>query len=170
MNKSEVIKIMTSNLKGAMENNQLSGGNSIPTADIKSFGIIEKFDCVTSQVPKSTRNAVTGEFEPISDEDGKPVLQSITYPTVTGTVNGKAGSTIPLGAILRGQHFVGALNESQLCQLTETFKTERDLFFTTDTMGRKVLSLEKSEIGEAGETPTAAAAPTTRRRRNNAQG
>ena len=154
MNKGEVVKIVSENLKVAITNHELGGGTQLKTKEIKSFGIIERFDCVTSQLPKSRFNKVTNEFVPVLDDDGKEILQNITYPVVTGTVNGKAGSTIPLSPILRGQSFVGALNETQLASLTETFAQERPVYYQ-EIGSRKMLWTEKPVDDDAAKAEKA---------------
>ena len=114
-------EIKSQDLTKAMNTNALVGGGAIQTADIKSFGLIEKFDVQTSLVAKTRRDSTSGEFVPILDESGNEVMQNITFPVVTGSVNGVAGSTIALSPFLRGVGCIGKLNDTQLNQILEVF-------------------------------------------------
>lgn len=114
-------EIKSQDLTKAMNTNALVGGNAIQTEDIKTFGLIEKFDVQTSLVAKTRRDSASGEFIPILDESGNEIMQNITFPVVTGSVNGVAGSTIALSPFLRGVGCIGKLNDTQLNQILEVF-------------------------------------------------
>ena len=114
-------EIKSQDLTKAMNTNSLVGGGAMKTEDIKTFGLIEKFDVQTSLVAKTRRDSTSGEFVPILDENGSEIMQNISFPVVTGSVNGIAGSTIALSPFLRGVGCVGKLNDTQLNQILEVF-------------------------------------------------
>ena len=144
-------EIKSQDLTKAMNTNALVGGGAIQTADIKSFGLIEKFDVQTSQVAKTRRDSTSGEFVPILDESGNEVMQNITFPVVTGVVNGIAGSTIALSPFLRGMGCVGKLNDTQLNQILEVFG-EKEIPVVYELINnRKYL---KAVNGAAASKPT----------------
>ena len=151
-------EIKSQDLTKAMNTNALVGGGAIQTADIKSFGLIEKFDVQTSQVAKTRRDSTSGEFVPILDENGNEILQNISFPTVTGSVNGVAGSTIALSPFLRGLGCVGKLNDTQLNQVLEVFgESEKQVIYEL-VNNRKFLRAAKSN---------AASKPATNKGKNN---
>ena len=114
-------EIKSQDLTKAMNTNSLVGGGAMKTEDIKTFGLIEKFDVQTSLVAKTRRDSTSGEFVPILDESGNEIMQNISFPVVTGSVNGVAGSTIALSPFLRGVGCIGKLNDTQLNQILEVF-------------------------------------------------
>ena len=144
-------EVKSQDLTKAMNTNALVGGNAIQTADIKSFGLIEKFDVQTSLVAKTRRDATSGEFVPILDESGNEIMQNITFPVVTGSVNGIAGSTIALSPFLRGVGCIGKLNDTQLNQILEVFG-EKEIPVVYELINnRKYLKATK---GAAASKPT----------------
>ena len=149
--------IKSADLTKAMNTNALVGGGAIQTADIKSFGLIEKFDVQTSLVAKTRRDSTSGEFIPILDESGNEIMQNITFPVVTGSVNGVAGFTIALSPFLRGVGCIGKLNDTQLNQILEVFG-EKEIPVVYELINnRKYLKAVKS---------TAASKPTTKGKNN----
>ena len=173
----KAISITTDALNDAMDKNLLAGGSMLGSASIKTIGAITSFDCVTSSMPQSERKG-DGTFKEKKDADGKTVYGNVTYPVVTGTVNGVVGSTVSLNAIRRGMGFSGALNSIQLQAIADKFETVQHVKCIVDERNRKSLvvisELEAKEL-EADETNTAndeqaptATAALTRRRRNNA--
>lgn len=144
--------VKSADLTKAMNTNSLVGGGAMKTEDIKSFGMIEKFDVQTSQVAKTRRDSTSGEFVPILDESGNEILQNISFPTVTGSVNGVAGSTIALSPFLRGLGCVGKLNDTQLNQILEVFGDSEKPVVYELINNRKYL---KAVNGAAASKPTA---------------
>ena len=129
---------VTKELRGAMDSKTLAGGGNIATADIKSIGLVTKFDVQTSLMPKSERNS-DGKFVEVRDENDKPIMQNVSFPTLTATVNGVAGSTIPCGAVLRGLGCIGALNETHLQNILDTYGDVPVNVECDETTGRKIL-------------------------------
>ena len=150
-------EIKSQDLTKAMNTNALVGGGGIETADIKTFGLIEKFDVQTSLVAKTRKDSVSKEFVPILDESGNEIMQNISFPVVTGSVNGVAGSTIALSPFLRGMGCVGKLNDTQLNQILEVFGDSEVPVVYELIDKRKYLKAVKS---------TAASKPTTRGKNN----
>ena len=134
----KVSETLTKELKNAMDSKTLAGGGNIATADIKSIGFVTKFDVQTSLMPKSERNS-DGKFVEMRDENDKPIMQNVSFPTLTATVNGVAGSTIPCGAVLRGLGCIGALNETQLQNILDTYGDVPVNVECDETTGRKIL-------------------------------
>lgn len=139
-------EIKSQDLTKAMNTNALVGGNAIHTEDIKSFGLIEKFDVQTSLVAKTRRDSTSGEFVPILDESGNEIMQNITFPVVTGSVNGVAGSTIALSPFLRGVGCIGKLNDTQLNQILEVFGDNEVSVIYEKINNRKYLKAVKSKV------------------------
>ena len=149
----KVKELMTKELKGAMDSKTLAGGKSIATADIKSIGYVTKFDVQTSEMPKSERQS-DGSFKEIEDENGHKVMQSISFPTMTATVNGVAGSTIPAGAVLRGLKCIGALNETHLQNILEVYGGEPvDVEYDKTASSKTLLPVVKNEVKQTKEKP-----------------
>ena len=154
----KISEVLTKELKGAMDAKTLVGGGNIATANITSIGYVTKFDVQTSQMPKSERQS-DGSFKEIEDENGHKVLQSVSFPVMTATVNGVAGSTIPAGAVLRGLHCIGALNETHLQNILDTYGDAPVNVKCDETTGKKVLlPVVKDEVEQTEEKP---------KRRNN---
>lgn len=174
----KAISITSENLADAMDKNLLAGSSMLGANDVKTFGAITGFDCVTSLMPKSERKS-DGTFKEIKDADGKTVMANVTYPVVTGTVNGVVGSTISLSAIRRGLGFSGALNPIQLQEIADKFETVHPVKCITDSRNRKSLvivsenefsefseleTVETVEAVEVVETPKAKAKVTLKRK------
>ena len=160
-------EVKSSDLTKAMNANALVGGTAIQTEEIKSFGLIEKFDVQTSLVAKTRRDSTSGEFIPILDDNGDEIMQNITFPVVTGTVNGVAGSTIALSPFLRGAGCIGKLNDTQLNQILEVFGESEVPVVYEKINNRKYL---KAVNGTAASKPTpkstAASKPTPKGKNN----
>ena len=150
-------EIKSQDLTKAMNTNSLVGGGAMKTKDIKSFGLIEKFDVQTSLVAKTRRDSTSGEFVPILDESGNEIMQNISFPVVTGSVNGIAGSTIALSPFLRGVGCIGKLNDTQLNQILEVFGDSEIPVIYELINNRKYLKAVKG---------TAASKPTTKGKNN----
>ena len=167
----KAVSITSEALNDAMDKNLLAGNSMLGANDVKTFGAITSFDCVTSSMPKSERKS-DGTFKELKDADGKTVYGNVTYPVVTGTVNGVVGSTISLSAIRRGLGFSGALNSIQLQEIANKFETIQHVKCIVDERNRKslvIISAEDAKEIEAIETSEAIAneAVTATRKRNN---
>ena len=134
----KISEAVTKELKNAMDSKTLAGGGNIATADIHSIGFVTKFDVQTSLMPKSERNS-DGKFVEVRDENDKPIMQNVSFPVLTATVNDKAGSTIPCGAVLRGLGCIGALNETHLQNILDTYGDAPVNVECDETTGRKIL-------------------------------
>ena len=150
-------EVKSQDLTKAMNTNSLVGGGAMKTKDVKTFGLIEKFDVQTSLVAKTRRDSTSGEFVPILDESGNEIMQNISFPVVTGSVNGIAGSTIALSPFLRGVGCVGKLNDTQLNQILEVFGDSEIPVIYELINNRKYLKAVKG---------TAASKPTTKGKNN----
>lgn len=163
----KAISITSENLTDAMDKNLLAGSSMLGANDVKTFGAITGFDCVTSLMPQSERKS-DGTFKEKKDADGKTVMGNVTYPVVTGTVNGVVGSTISLSAIRRGMGFSGALNPIQLQAIADKFETVQHVKCVTDARNRKSLVIiSENEAKELDAIENDSQAPTKKR---NAKG
>ena len=160
-------EIKSQDLTKAMNTNALVGGGAMQTEDIKTFGLIEKFDVQTSLVAKTSKDPVSKEFVPILDESGNEIMQNISFPVVTGSVNGVAGSTIALSPFLRGIGCVGKLNDTQLNQILEVFGENEVPVVYELINNRKYLKAAKGTAASstAASKPTASK-PTTKGKNN----
>ena len=160
-------EIKSQDLTKAMNTNALVGGNVIQTEDIKTFGLIEKFDVQTSQVAKTRRDSTSGEFIPILDENGSEIMQNISFPVVTGSVNGVAGSTSALSPFLRGIGCIGKLNDTQLNQILEVFGESEVSVIYEKINNRKYLKVANSKAANKPDASKPAASKPTPKGKNN---